>query len=183
LTDHFATLGLNHDAGESDIRAAYRLLARRYHPDMGGNHSVSAFHAVQAAWEVLRESGPREAHRALLGGSAPQGRRRRRRRGLDPLKRGATEQAVFDVRLDRTTADFGGTVRVGVPVDTACPDCVDQPVSRRDCSVCEGSGRLRLRVRATLSVPPGVAIGPRVKVYGHMELFGPFETNAVFTRG
>ena len=182
-TDHFATLGLPHDASEEDIRTAYRLLARRFHPDMGGGHPIEAFHAVRDAWQVLRDATLREAHRRELGGQAPVRRGRRGRRGLDPTERGAMERATFDVRVDRTTAEIGGTARIGVPIDTRCPDCGDHTLQRSNCSVCAGSGRLRMRVRATLSIPPAVPIGRRVGVYGHMELFGPFETNAVVTIG
>ncbi|HSH14874.1 MAG TPA: DnaJ domain-containing protein, partial [Verrucomicrobiae bacterium] len=32
--DHYATLGLDRDCSAEDIRAAYRWLAKKYHPDV-----------------------------------------------------------------------------------------------------------------------------------------------------
>lgn len=36
--DHYATLGVAHDASVDDINRAYRRAARHAHPDRGGNH-------------------------------------------------------------------------------------------------------------------------------------------------
>ena len=34
---HYEELGLNIEATASEIKSAYRLLAKKYHPDTGGN--------------------------------------------------------------------------------------------------------------------------------------------------
>lgn len=44
-------LGVSSDAGADDIRRAYRRLARRHHPDAGGD--ASEFHRINQAAEVL----------------------------------------------------------------------------------------------------------------------------------
>jgi DnaJ-class molecular chaperone len=62
--DHYATLGLDSDCTEADIRAAYRLLAKEHHPDRNG-HSVAAHQrtqALNAAYEILSDLENRRAY-------------------------------------------------------------------------------------------------------------------------
>ena len=51
MADHYAVLGVSPDANRSAIQAAYRDLARRHHPDFGGDGSKMA--ALNEAWSVL----------------------------------------------------------------------------------------------------------------------------------
>ncbi|MGO9208374.1 MAG: J domain-containing protein, partial [Candidatus Limnocylindrales bacterium] len=74
--DHYATLQVNPRAGRDAIRAAYRTLARRYHPDLvGGSEAQMA--ALNNAWAVLRDPKARaEYDRARLAstqGPSPTG--------------------------------------------------------------------------------------------------------------
>ena len=46
-------LGLNSNAKKSEIKSAYRNLAKKYHPDTGGNKDK--FLAIQSAWEILND--------------------------------------------------------------------------------------------------------------------------------
>ena len=57
-------LELESDAGFEAIKAAYRRLAKTYHPDAAGPEDAEAatrFQAVQAAYEVLRRAEERRA--------------------------------------------------------------------------------------------------------------------------
>ena len=61
--DYYATLGVDKAASPEEIKKAYRLLVRRYHPD--ANQSAEAlelFHAVQEAYEVLSDPEKRQAY-------------------------------------------------------------------------------------------------------------------------
>jgi curved DNA-binding protein CbpA len=64
--DPFRILELPRDATLDDVKAAYRRLAKLYHPDSAGERALPRFLAVQAAYEALTE-GPGRL-RAVIGG-------------------------------------------------------------------------------------------------------------------
>ncbi len=59
--DPYDVLGVERSADWATIRAAYRSLARRYHPDMPGG-SGSRMTALNAAWSILRDPTARRAY-------------------------------------------------------------------------------------------------------------------------
>jgi curved DNA-binding protein CbpA len=67
--DPWRTLELPRDATLDDVKAAYRRLAKRYHPDSAGETALARFLAVQAAYEALTE-GPARL-RLGIGGRTP----------------------------------------------------------------------------------------------------------------
>ena len=61
--DYYQILGVSRDADESDIKKAYRKLARRYHPDVNkGADAEEKFKQVNEAYEVLKDSDKRQAY-------------------------------------------------------------------------------------------------------------------------
>lgn len=61
--DYYAILGVDKLATLEDIKKAYRLLARRYHPDASERaETVERFHEIQEAYEVLSDPEKREAY-------------------------------------------------------------------------------------------------------------------------
>lgn len=60
----YATLGVALDAGEADIRKAYRRLALRWHPDKNPDNpaATAEFQKISAAYEVLSDQGRREMY-------------------------------------------------------------------------------------------------------------------------
>jgi len=62
--DHYAALGIDPTADQEVIAAAYRALAKKYHPDTGattGTASPQRFAEIQQAYEVL--GSPEGRHR------------------------------------------------------------------------------------------------------------------------
>lgn len=53
-------------ASADELRAAYRRLARRLHPDMHGGAPSAAMTALNEAWYVLRDPGRRAVYDASL---------------------------------------------------------------------------------------------------------------------
>ena len=51
--DYYKKLGVPRNALKSEIKSAYRLLAKKYHPDTGGSNEK--FLAIQLAWETLSD--------------------------------------------------------------------------------------------------------------------------------
>lgn len=55
IHDLYIILGVKPDASVDEIRAAYRVLARRYHPDLnpGDPHAVQQMQAINRAFDIL----------------------------------------------------------------------------------------------------------------------------------
>eukprot|EP00929_Paragymnodinium_shiwhaense_P090118 TRINITY_DN50329_c0_g1_i1.p1 TRINITY_DN50329_c0_g1~~TRINITY_DN50329_c0_g1_i1.p1 ORF type:complete len:548 (-),score=74.63 TRINITY_DN50329_c0_g1_i1:125-1768(-) len=78
--DLYAVLGVSSHATRKDIRAAYKALARRLHPDKLNpcttptkrKTETAAFQRLQNAYEVLHDPARRKEYDAVKGGSQPQ---------------------------------------------------------------------------------------------------------------
>jgi DnaJ-class molecular chaperone len=62
--DHYATLGLDRSCTADQIRSAYRLLAKRYHPDLNQNDAKAQIRiqALNAAYEILSDPARRRTY-------------------------------------------------------------------------------------------------------------------------
>lgn len=61
--DHYATLNIRRDATLQEIKAAYRILARKYHPDMNKSpEAEEKFKEISAAYEVLSDQDKRSLY-------------------------------------------------------------------------------------------------------------------------
>jgi curved DNA-binding protein len=78
--DYYATLGVAPEAGEDDIRHAYRKLALRWHPDRnsGDPNATERFKEISEAYAVLIDPAKRRQYDQVrqLGGPADFGPRR-----------------------------------------------------------------------------------------------------------
>jgi hypothetical protein len=65
IPDHYAALGIDPTADQEVIGAAYRALAKKYHPDTGattGTASAERFAEIQQAYEVLGSAESRSRY-------------------------------------------------------------------------------------------------------------------------
>src|SRR5487761_728504 len=62
--DYYELLGVPRKAAQKEVRAAYRKLARKYHPDLnpGDKSSEEKFKQVQEAYDVLSDTKKRQMY-------------------------------------------------------------------------------------------------------------------------
>ncbi|NLY21632.1 MAG: molecular chaperone DnaJ [Tissierellia bacterium] len=64
MRDLYEVLGVARDASESEIKSAYRVLAKKFHPDLNPNDEEAerSFKEVSAAYEVLIDENKRQIY-------------------------------------------------------------------------------------------------------------------------
>ena len=177
--DLYVVLGVRQDASESEIKRAYRRLARRFHPDInpGDREAAAHFQQVLEAYETLID---RERRVRYDSGEtvAPAEARRGGFEGFDFSSRGPDYSATFgdlmaEVLLEhgarRPAATRGSDLHQDARISFAesfagCERALT--VTRREtCRTCRGAG-----VALTTPGPCGICQGQGVvrTVRGHM---------------
>ncbi len=174
--DYYEVLGVDRSADSSDIRRAYRRLARQYHPDVNkAPDAEDKFKEVNEAYEVLNDTDRRSAydrfgHAAFegggrsagdpfgFGGQSPFGdifesffggfgRQSRQR----TVPRGTDVRASLDLTFHE--AVFGTEKELSFTRFEPCQDChgtkMQDGAEPARCSQCNGSGEVR-RVQQTI---------------------------------
>jgi curved DNA-binding protein CbpA len=109
--DPYKTLQVDPEAEDEIIAAAYRRLARKYHPDVAASPEIAArMAAINAAWEVIGDPVRRAAFD-------------RQRAVQDALDRRAAEAAASAAR--GSSASTGASASVGEPSPRA-PESVSR---------------------------------------------------------
>lgn len=160
--DYYEILGVKRDASEDQIRAAYRKLARKHHPDVnpGDKKAEDRFKEIAEAYAVVGNAEKRaEYERRGPEGFTPDFDisdlfRQARGGGWQTVDRGAAGGGGLGSILEEILGGFGGGSRVVTPdPDTEAELTIDfeaafrgatLPVAVRrqqPCPVCRGSGR------------------------------------------
>lgn len=128
-TNHYATLGLDRDCTEAQIRSAYRILAKQHHPDLNPNsgEALRRTQALNAAYETLSDPERRLAYDAeldLAQKPTSQGRVTKSERNIsqdlslriEEFLRGTTRQVRI---IDPSNPHGPETYELVIPPDTA----------------------------------------------------------------
>lgn len=120
--DYYKILGVDKSASESDIKKAYRKLARKYHPDVSKEpNAEEEFKKVNEAYEVLRDKEKRAAY-DQLGHNWKAGQDFRPPPGWENIfsggggfqqTRGSAKEQTFGGFSDFFESLFGGSGRGG----------------------------------------------------------------------
>ena len=64
MKDLYSVLGVAKNASESEIKSAYRKLARKYHPDLNKDNPNAAemFKEISAAYDILGDKDKRQKY-------------------------------------------------------------------------------------------------------------------------
>jgi curved DNA-binding protein CbpA len=110
--DPWRTLELPRDATLDEVKAAYRRLAKRYHPDSAGEAALARFLAVQAAYEALTE-GPARLRLGPSGRTPRPAPTRSSRPSAGPAPRAPGGATRSSARTDAAGARSGPGTRTG----------------------------------------------------------------------
>src|SRR5215475_1031939 len=100
-TDYYELLGVSRKASAKEIRAAFRKLARKYHPDLnpGDKAAEEKFKQLQEAYDVLSDTKKRQMYDqfGFYSENAP-----------PPGYGGGSSEDAQNVNFDFGGFDFGG---------------------------------------------------------------------------
>ena len=74
--DYYQILNVSRNAPQEDIKKAYRILSRKYHPDNAGEQTRERFEQVQEAYATLGNEEKRNAYDQQLAAGVAGGRQK-----------------------------------------------------------------------------------------------------------
>jgi molecular chaperone DnaJ len=165
--DYYEVLGVQKDAGDDDLKKAYRRLAMKFHPDRnpGDKAAEESFKEANEAYEVLADPQKREIYnqygheglqRGGMGGGDFAG-------GFSDLfgdifsdifggqrggpRRGANLRYTMELTLEE--AAFGTAAQIRIPKLESCESCKGQGTASgkapQTCPTCRGAGQVRIQ--------------------------------------
>ena len=161
--DLYVVLGVRHGATESEIKRAYRRLARRFHPDInpGDRAAEAKFRQILDAYETLMDPDRRLRYDSGAAVHDSSDLRRSGFEGFDFSARGTDHSATFGDLFAEVLTERGG--RTSAPergadlhqnVELTFEEALagtqrGVTLTRRDtCRACAGSGRTRISASA-----------------------------------
>ena len=170
--DCYEVLGVTKDAGEREIKKAYKKLAMKYHPDrnQGDKQAEDKFKEVKEAYDILSDQNKRAAYDQFghdgvdpsRGGHGGHGADfgdifgdvfgdifggGRRGGGQRQAQRGSDLRYNLEMTLEEAVR--GMTKEIRIPKLTGCDTCKGsgcKPGTQpQTCSTCHGAGQVQMR--------------------------------------
>lgn len=172
--NYYVVLGVASNETEQGVRAAFREMAKRYHPDRVGPGGASTFREVVEAYETLGDSKRRSNYdeslrrssgapgllvrnvslRRDIADARPSeealfGRLERNFTGAGAPRGEGVEDLQVEVAIGQEEARRGARLRLGLPVFARCPRCAGH-----GCAACAGHGTIERERPVTVDIPP-----------------------------
>lgn len=167
--DYYVILGIPRSASGRSIRAAFRSLAKKLHPDHAGPESAEAFQDVVEAYEVLSDPVRRREYNSTLRAPWMEAEplaspgRAWSETGFGVPKSGRVEALLVDLLLTAAEARRGTVVPLEVQVPEPCPSCGGFSFLFV-CPRCDGQGQILVRKHVGIPIPSGVRMGEELDV-------------------
>ena len=174
MADYYDTLGVPRGASEKDIRAAFRRLARKHHPDVNDNDPASEekFKEINEAYTVLSDAESRRKYdrygtkwehadqyeQAGRGGGFPFS-------GMGGGRAGGGRGSIFDQFFGGTAGRDFRPPPAEFPVEVTLEEAFNGAARRLQM---QDGGRLEVKI------PPGVDNGSRVHIAADRSFGGDF---------
>lgn len=187
--DYYEVLGVEKNAGDAEIKKAYRVLAKKYHPDMnpGDKDAEKKFKEASEAYAILSDPEKRRqydqfGHAAFEGGGGGAGGfdfsgmdfgdifgdifgdffgGGSRRSSNGPMK-GSNVRA--SVRITFEEAVFGCEKELELVLKDACPDChgsgAKPGTTPETCTKCGGKGKVMFTQQSLFGMVQNVQTCP-----------------------
>ncbi|KXO17083.1 chaperone protein DnaJ [Clostridiales bacterium KA00134] len=179
MRDFYEILDIERSAGETEIKTAYRKMAKKYHPDLnpGDKEAEVKFKEVQAAYEVLSDSQKRQIYDTYgeegLNGQAQSsgfggfgdifsdifdifggGSAYSSRSGRNPNSPKKGNDLRYDIQIEFKEAYTGVEKEISISHRVKCSHChgekCEPGTDKKTCDKCHGTGEVSHRVSTPL---------------------------------
>lgn len=181
VRNYYRVLGIPQSESAQGVRAAFRALVKRFHPDCAATGSAERFREIHEAYAVLSDPRRRGEYDSRFSSEGRPAARRdeRDRRAAEPMRRveplvpkrqapprhtpmsrdasSAAQRRVLraEVLMTPSEASHGGVATLRVPLAHPCPACAGSggfgPLS---CELCSASGVVRGERTISIRLPP-----------------------------
>jgi len=150
-TNYYDVLGVQENADQETIKKAYRSLAKKHHPDKGGNDEM--FKKVSEAYDVLGDEVKRNQYNNqrknpfgnMGGGFNPFGDMFDMFGGGRPRER-AVPDKIIDIIITPIESYNSVEKHIKYSRKHMCNDCNGNGGDRQHCTHCNGSGVITQRI-------------------------------------
>jgi DnaJ-class molecular chaperone len=177
VKNYYRILGLDPTCSIEDLKRAFRRLAKKYHPDVGGGAIPEDFLRIKEAYDTLSDKRKRGEYdlRMKYGMVPPAYEVRPMRTRPEPVQDlfddivdavrdsfGFPGQRTLeaDVALTEREAREGCIFPLAMPVKRTCPECFGFGTRFfTDCPFCKGEGKITTTRYVRVRIRPGAFTG------------------------
>jgi DnaJ-class molecular chaperone len=140
MADYYNVLGISKNSSLSDIKNAYKRLARTHHPDRGGDKEE--FQKIQEAYETLSDQDKRNQYdnpiQNTFGFNHPFFNHHNNQNKNQIIKK---NDHLYTCKITLRDVYFGITKRLKVHRSRICKTCIE------NCSNCNGNGKITQHIQ------------------------------------